>query len=52
MCHSLQEIKTKTAKLQDNIVAQITMHMDAICKAKTHVGKSLKGVRQYAETQN
>lgn len=48
---SLAELKHKTALLQDNVVYQMTDHMDMIVKAKNHVANTLKGVRQLAETQ-
>ncbi|ODO03107.1 hypothetical protein I350_05952 [Cryptococcus amylolentus CBS 6273] len=46
-----QELRHKTALLQDTVVALIGEHIDVIIKAKEHAANSLKSIRALAETQ-
>ena len=46
-----EELRHKTAQLQDAMTAEIGRHIDIIIKAKEHTANSLKGLRAFAEAQ-
>ncbi|RXK42235.1 hypothetical protein M231_00593 [Tremella mesenterica] len=45
------QLREKTALLQDTMITQISSHIDIIWKAKDHTANSLKSVRTFAEAQ-
>jgi kinetochore protein NDC80 len=47
----LQELRHKTKEVQQSVVSQLMSHVDILIKAKEHTANSLKGVRNFAETQ-